>query len=217
MNIKLPRSFTYTEKPSRNLAYVKNGKLYIEGNIDFENLMYNLTYALHGHERCCYCGSWLTEKSRTFDHMFPRAYGGVSIPDNLIPSCKKCNNKKNDMTYHQYIKYLKCQSDQERQEQYEKSIFANKSRIEKGNYVIPKKWLVQYDITKLLKQIDMKWLDRTCKKKGSSYVKRHAESNPIIVSSNGYMFKGVYALYYAKKNGLKEVPVIMLDNVIKVW
>lgn len=65
MNIKLPKSFTYTERPSRNLAYVKNGKLYIEGNIDFENLMYNLTYALHGHKRCCYCGSWLTEKSRT--------------------------------------------------------------------------------------------------------------------------------------------------------
>ena len=216
MNIELPKSFTYKDKSSRGLAYVKGCKLYIMGNVDFEALMYNLTYALRGNEKCSYCGIMLTEKNRTLDHMFPRAYGGASIPDNLIPCCKKCNNRKGDMTFHQYIKYLKCHSDQERDEQREKSVFTNKSRVEKGKYVLPRSWLTWYDITKLLKQIDMNWLDRTCKKRGFAYVKKHAGSSPIVVSSNGYMYKGVYSLYYAKECDLKKVPVVLLENVARL-
>ena len=41
----------------------------------------------------------LTQKNRTLDHMYPRRWGGVSIPDNLVPSCKNCNGDKMDMTY----------------------------------------------------------------------------------------------------------------------
>lgn len=217
MYIELPKSFTYADKSHRSFAYVKKGTLYIEGKVDFETLMYNITYVLHGYNRCGYCGRTLNNKNRTLDHKFPRTYGGVSIPNNLIPCCKRCNKQKKDMTFHQYIKYLKCQSEQERQNQYDKSIAVNMKRVDEGDLVLPKSWIVQYDVKKIFKQVDMKWLDKLCKKRGDVYVKERAKASPILLSSNGYMFKGVYTLYYAYKNKLEKVPAVVLDNVINVW
>lgn len=50
---------------------------------------------------CQYCGGPLTlqgsgDKSITFDHVIPRAKGGKHSFDNVVASCKPCNNKKGD-------------------------------------------------------------------------------------------------------------------------
>jgi 5-methylcytosine-specific restriction endonuclease McrA len=42
--------------------------------------------------RCAYCG----EKATTMDHVNPRARGGVHRWQNVVASCHKCNNKKDD-------------------------------------------------------------------------------------------------------------------------
>lgn len=46
---------------------------------------------------CHYCGKKFKFKQLTMDHLVPLARGGRSTKDNLVPSCKKCNTKKQSM------------------------------------------------------------------------------------------------------------------------
>lgn len=54
-------------------------------------------------EACVYCGCDFTDDNvvATCDHVYPlkdgNAYGGVNIPANVLPACKKCNGKKNGL------------------------------------------------------------------------------------------------------------------------
>ena len=47
---------------------------------------------------CYYCGTSLTLKTATMDHIVPISRGGRSTKSNLVPSCKKCNQDKSDKT-----------------------------------------------------------------------------------------------------------------------
>ena len=102
MIIRLPRKFYYTEKKNSSYAYVQNGILYIKGGVNYEDLMYELTYILKGYDKCYYCGRKLSNKNRTIDHMYPRRWGGISITNNMLPSCRLCNGEKRDMTVRQF-------------------------------------------------------------------------------------------------------------------
>ena len=46
---------------------------------------------------CHYCGKNFAFKDITMDHLVPLARGGRSTKDNLVPSCKACNNLKKSM------------------------------------------------------------------------------------------------------------------------
>ena len=106
MNIQLPDKF-FQWYDWKRYAYIDDGILYIQGDVNYENLMYSLTYSIFDYQRCAYCGQKLTMETRTLDHMYPRNWGGISIPDNLIPSCSSCNGQKSNMTVEQYIQWLK--------------------------------------------------------------------------------------------------------------
>jgi len=43
---------------------------------------------------CHYCGGEFTASDLTMDHLVPLSRGGKSTRGNVVPSCKKCNNKK---------------------------------------------------------------------------------------------------------------------------
>lgn len=44
---------------------------------------------------CCkYCGKPLAIKKATFDHVVPKALGGVGAQTNLVVACRPCNEKK---------------------------------------------------------------------------------------------------------------------------
>lgn len=45
--------------------------------------------------RCGYCGTKITDKNIEFDHIVPISKGGKTIPENMIPSCVKCNRGVN--------------------------------------------------------------------------------------------------------------------------
>jgi HNH endonuclease len=57
-------------------------------------------FAMRSHSHCYMCGAPLnfdqqmTHASYTCEHVWPRAYGGNSIVENLLPSCNSCNNLK---------------------------------------------------------------------------------------------------------------------------
>jgi 5-methylcytosine-specific restriction endonuclease McrA len=40
--------------------------------------------------RCCYCG----EHAQSLDHVLPKARGGLTVPENLVPACLGCNRRK---------------------------------------------------------------------------------------------------------------------------
>ena len=59
---------------------------------------------------CHYCGIKMVFREITMDHLVPLARGGKSSKDNLVPSCKDCNNKKKNMLpleWEDYIQTLK--------------------------------------------------------------------------------------------------------------
>ena len=49
---------------------------------------------LRDHNTCQYCGKVHTPSDLTLDHVIPKSRGGSSNWDNLVASCKKCNNRK---------------------------------------------------------------------------------------------------------------------------
>ena len=49
--------------------------------------------------RCQYCGTRVTEKTATLDHVTPISKGGKSTWTNLSTACKKCNWDKSDKTH----------------------------------------------------------------------------------------------------------------------
>lgn len=53
---------------------------------------------LRDQNRCQYCGKHLPPVELTLDHVMPRARGGGSTWDNLVASCRRCNNVKGNRT-----------------------------------------------------------------------------------------------------------------------
>jgi 5-methylcytosine-specific restriction endonuclease McrA len=44
----------------------------------------------------------------TMDHLVPLSRGGRSTKENLVPSCKTCNNLKKTMLPLEWEEYLRC-------------------------------------------------------------------------------------------------------------
>lgn len=55
---------------------------------------------------CHYCGDTLKSKNRTIDHKIPISRGGQTILENLVVSCKGCNEDKGMMNDEEYLDFL---------------------------------------------------------------------------------------------------------------
>jgi 5-methylcytosine-specific restriction endonuclease McrA len=51
---------------------------------------------LRDHNTCQYCARVFAPQELTLDHIVPRSRGGDSTWDNLVASCRSCNNRKGD-------------------------------------------------------------------------------------------------------------------------
>lgn len=215
MKIRLPESFIYTNRAKNASAYVKNGVLYVKGHVSFEELMYTLTYTIKGYHTCYYCGCELTDKNRTLDHMYPRRWGGISIPENLVPSCKNCNRDKTDMSYEQFMQYRKLKSKKTKEEFYKKCLQKNLRVRKRAKFILDRNWLSVYDIRELLKYMKFNKLEKTKSNNLAAYYRNWGQyTHPIIVSSNGWVFKGKHILHHAKGIKRKSVMAIVLENVV---
>ncbi len=214
MIIRLPERFIYSNN-GKGSAYVENGILYMSKYTNFEDLMYTITYVLKGYDRCCYCGGKLTSSTRTLDHMYPRRWGGVSIPENLLPSCKKCNQDKKDMTYRQFQEWRKLSTIAEKDEFYEQTLIRNLAIRRRSRFGIKKKWLSSYEFEPVAKYISF---DRLSEKKSQMIAGYHRNwgqyPHPVIVSSNGWIIKGLHILHHARKSKKRHVMAIVLENVV---
>jgi molybdopterin converting factor small subunit len=70
---------------------------------------------------CYYCSkNIVTHNDLTIEHKYPVSRGGLTIKDNLVIACSKCNSEKADMTEQEYYNY------KEKQEELQKNFEVNK-------------------------------------------------------------------------------------------
>jgi 5-methylcytosine-specific restriction enzyme A len=55
---------------------------------------------------CWYCGQKVGYHNLSMDHVIPLSRGGRSTKDNLVPSCKECNNKKKSLLPVEWDEYM---------------------------------------------------------------------------------------------------------------
>jgi 5-methylcytosine-specific restriction endonuclease McrA len=48
--------------------------------------------------RCQYCGRRGNQFDLTLDHVIPKSKGGQTVQENLVASCRECNQRKGDRT-----------------------------------------------------------------------------------------------------------------------
>lgn len=70
-------------------------KSYREGRWKPHDLYMVNKWKMSSADSCWYCGCEFSDINvMTLDHVFPRAAGGDSAMDNLVPVCKSCNSSK---------------------------------------------------------------------------------------------------------------------------
>jgi hypothetical protein len=215
MNIELPSKFFYSAN-DRNIAYVKDGILYIEGYVNYEDLMYSLTYTLKGYDRCYYCGREISSRKRTLDHMYPRSWGGISIPNNLIPACSSCNSRKGSLTRGQFNRWRKNQANKQNEKSHQSYTLRNEERFKK-ELILPEEWLTDYPISTVVDQIDFSPITEKSNRRINEFYRKYKHyPKPIIVSSNDWVFVGMHVLFHAKTHGVPFVKAVVLDNVVRI-
>jgi 5-methylcytosine-specific restriction endonuclease McrA len=55
---------------------------------------------------CYYCEKSLPPNELTMDHIIPVSKGGQSLKNNIVTSCKECNNKKNHQMTYEWEDYM---------------------------------------------------------------------------------------------------------------
>jgi 5-methylcytosine-specific restriction endonuclease McrA len=56
--------------------------------------------------RCYYCNRETLPQKLTMDHIVPIVRRGKSTKNNIVPACKKCNNKKKNSLPMEWADYL---------------------------------------------------------------------------------------------------------------
>jgi hypothetical protein len=48
---------------------------------------------------CAYC----SEQADTLDHVLPRSRGGLTVAENLVPACRRCNGAKSSTDWREWF------------------------------------------------------------------------------------------------------------------
>jgi len=218
MIIEIPRGYTFT-KDECIIAFEDNGILKIHGRSGkFHDVMYDLTYQLKGRNKCHYCGSEVKTPSKmTLDHIYPVSLGGPTIPQNLVPSCRRCNGIKENMTPQQYQVYRNLK-DEEQKRKFLQEYWNIKYFQERWLHILPEAWISQTPISDLLVLMDLTDTNTRKYQKTKEYYSRCKQfPKPIIVDSQRFVLDGFTQVLYAKNNKIKEIPTIVLENVLVIF
>lgn len=235
MNIILPEEFTrYDESGQKKIVFIENGILYMRNDVSFKSLMRDLTYAIYGKDICRCCNKRTNSNNITVDHIIPQDYGGPDTTNNLIPYCRECNGRKANLMPEQYSRYLEIEEPKERLQFEKECIAQNKAlrydtnfshlyseedgvwvrKMSTDKIVVVKEGVKYQSERKHTKKINKQ---AKYKKVAKFYSKYRNFQKPIIVDKKYHLLGGYETLKYAEKIGLKEVPVIILDNVEVIY
>ena len=204
-------------KNLKNGAYIEDGILKIRNMTSFKSIVYDLTFQLKGGKhQCNYCKKSIYHNKVTMDHIYPQYMGGPTITNNLIPVCENCNRTKSNMTYREYNKYLKLKEKNSNEKEYLKKLNVKKEEMQrKHKYQIPKGWIYEEEISKILLEVRLEDSTRTSKyRKVAEFYKEYGYfQKPIVIDKNGFLLDGFYTVFYAKLHAISTLPVIKLENV----
>lgn len=218
MIIQIPEIF-YKSIGRNRYAEVRNGILEVHGFWSFKKLMVDITYELKGKNICYYCKKLVDESEITIDHLFPEAYGGISVTNNLVPACKLCNNTKADMNKQEYEEWSNME------DKIHKKIFREKNSMRKmnkkfsadidGTYDIPQDW-IKYERLENIRSLEQsKTKTGKTYEKTYDFVRKYQKLPVVLVVSNNYvLLDGRIAYEVAEELGLEMVPIVLLENVL---
>lgn len=218
MIIQIPEIF-YKSIGRNRYAEVRNGILEVHGFWSFKKLMVDITYELKGKNRCYYCKKLVDESEITIDHLFPEAYGGISVTNNLVPACKLCNNTKADMNKQEYEEWSNME------DKIHKKIFREKNSMRKmnkkfssdvdGTYDLPQDW-IKYERLENIRSLEQsKTKTGKTYEKTYDFVRKYQKLPVVLVVSNNYvLLDGRIAYEVAEELGLEMVPIVLLENVL---
>lgn len=206
MYIKLPEYYS-SEK-----GYLVGDMLLLNKILNFEKIMYELTYEIYG-DKCSYCKKKLTDEIRTLDHLYPRAIGGVSITNNLKPSCQKCNSAKGDKTEKQYKIAKKLEKKELKKYNEKMRLWKEDVYITKGFY-LPEDWCIEINIK------DIKGIVNENAPLGKRYYSAlgfykiyHNFPKPIIIDKDFNLLDGYNIFQLAINSNIEKIPAIWCENV----
>ena len=209
MNVQLPKKFSLLP-----IAEVNNGTLFIYQLTRFEDLMYELTYELKGRNVCEYCGKTFLDEDMTLDHMIPQERGGPTITNNLVPSCKECNSKKSNMTAEQYIHYKGLRESEKKQYLQNFKLYVERMK-ENELLELQEDWISKKEVSEILVRFDFSQEYKKSKyRKVEKFYKEYGHlPKPILVDRKGFLLDGFISLMFAKDNNLRNLSVMVLENV----
>lgn len=54
--------------------------------------------------KCAYCQTTLVSKQATLDHVVPKAKGGPTVRENMVPACPPCNISKSARPWSEWLR-----------------------------------------------------------------------------------------------------------------
>lgn len=213
MNILLPKGeYSYYDKEGNLCAKIVNGMLEVYRSGYFKEIMYDMAYKIYG-TKCFYCG----KEANSIDHKYPQDFGGPTITDNLVPTCKICNNRKANMLEDEYRHYLSLKELYKRKE-YVKSLKQIQEDRRYGTLKdFPKEWIsdVRLSVLKINFYIDEP-LGVKYKKLLNHFNNYQKHKNVVVVSANGFVLDGFNTVFIGKQKNRADYLQIILENVIWV-
>jgi 5-methylcytosine-specific restriction endonuclease McrA len=79
--------------------WVKTDKKKMDGRLNSPSLRNVL---VRDNFKCQYCGRGISLRTATRDHVHPLSKGGPNTLDNIVASCKPCNNLKDSMSLREF-------------------------------------------------------------------------------------------------------------------
>lgn len=194
----------------------KDGQLIIEQVIRYEDLMYELAYALRK-KKCVYCGKKLRKLECTIDHKYPRATGGVSIVNNLFPCCTKCNSEKGNLQHDDFLWYKEIDNEKIKKnylKQYDKQ---KERELQQLGYILPSEWVQLENVNDIIyKSPEYDLRGKKYYRILEFYNKYKNLPRPIIVDKEKKLLDGYNLILFAKDFDIPQIPVIKLENVVVI-
>lgn len=214
MIIDLPKNFEMIDTKGNRIVYIEQDILKISREVSFRKVMSEITYTLKGKDKCGYCKKEIEESDLTVDHMYPQEFGGPTITNNLLPSCRRCNNDKGNLNVEQYLEYLQAKNEG-KGKWYKVSIGRYQEFIRTWlDFDIPKEWVTQRKISDIIIRLDAEnYKSKKYNRIASYYEKYNHFQKPIIIDRKGMILDGYLAVMYARDSGIENLPVIELENV----
>lgn len=218
MIIDLPKCETKGITIINEFMIIEDQILKIKFPYSFKRAMYTLVYIMKGKHKCFYCSKDILNGKVTLDHIFPQDFGGPTIPNNLQPSCYKCNNEKSNMTPDQYQKFLSLPNMQRKE--YLKDLQGIFEFIRKwSDFVLPEGWVQEQQISNIITSISLSedYKNRKYTSIKEFYKKYNHFQHPLIIDRKNFLLDGFLQLMYAKNYNIEILPVIILENVEVVF